>query len=150
MDLKLGLIVKLTDPADPAKLIKAQFATIRSNPKMDALLRDCARADVAEAAAIRKYQLALDELDKAATPEDVDAAQERVDKANEARFDASNAVLAAIHAFVVQGFALAGATPELAEELSAHVSPERLPELKMKCQFGAGVLDFTQTGAQSR
>lgn len=149
MDAKLGLLVKLTDPENPANVIRAQFATIRSNPKMETLLRSCAKAQVAEAAAIRKYQLALDALDSAGTPEAVDAATERAQAADSARIDAGNALLDAIHAFVVQGFALAGANPELAEGLAALVGPDRLAELKMKCQFGAGALDFTRTGDQS-
>lgn len=150
MDAKLGLFVRLPDPADPAKLVKAQFATIRSNPKMDALLRACARAQVAESAAIRKYQLALDGLDAAPTPEAVDEAAEKVNAADAARMDAGNALLAAIREFVVSGFALAGAPEELAGQLADCVGPEHLAELKMKCQFGSGVLDFTRTGDQSR
>jgi hypothetical protein len=149
MDIKLGLVIKLRDPDNPANVVKAQFATIRSCPEMEVLLRECARTQVAETAAIRKYQLALDEIDAAETPQAVDDALAKANSANEARLDAGNALLAAIHAFVVRGFVNGGADQENAERLASIVGPEDLAELKMKCQFGSGVVDFTRTGAQS-
>lgn len=147
MDLKLGLIVKLPDPASPANLVTSQFATIRGHREMEQLLRDCAKADVAEWKAARAFQLAVERLQDAKADE-LDAAAEAAGKANEERIAAHQAVCDAVRAFVEGGFRLAGSSPEKAAELAALVGPEQLDDLKAKCQFGAGVLDFTREAAR--
>lgn len=148
MDLKLGLKVKLADPGNSANVISSQFATIRGNGEMRTYLDACSKAEVAETVALRRYAIAQDALENAATPEQIDQAAAALDDANEKRIAASNALLDAVHVFIVKGFELAGATTEAAEQLASCVGMERLTELRVKCQFGAGVLDFTKAAEQ--
>lgn len=144
MDIRLGLKVKLADPENPANVIVSQFATIRGNAAMRTFLDDCSRAEVAESVALRRCTVAQEELDNAASAGEIDRAAAALEEATAGRLAASNALIDAVHTFIVKGFELAGATPEAAETLAACVGMERLTELRVKCQFGAGVLDFTK------
>ncbi len=144
MDYKLGLKVKFIDPENPANVINSQFATIRGQGAMREYLANCSKAEVAETVALRRYTVAQEALDKADTPEELEKAEEALNAANEKRIESSNALLDAVHTFVVKGFELAGATPDAAEQLATYIDMERLTELRVKCQFGAGVLDFTK------
>ena len=148
MDARLGLKVKFKDPENPANIISAQFATVRGHGEMKGLMEACARADVAESVELRRYSIAADRLAAAETDEELLKAADALNAANEARLKAGDAVLEAVHRFVARGFELAGATPDLAEQLSMLVGPEQLAELRVKCAFGAGVVDFTQAAAQ--
>lgn len=144
MDYKLGLKVKLIDPENPANVITSQFATIRGQGAMRGYLAACSKAEVAEACALRRYAVAQEALEHADTPEALEQAEEALNAANEKRLNASDALLDAVHTFVVKGFELAGAPPDTAEQLATYIDMERLTELRVKCQFGAGVLDFTK------
>lgn len=148
MDIRLGLKVKFTDPANPAEVVSAQFATVRGHKEMKDLLDACYDLDARETIALRRYAVAAKELDEAETPEAVDAAGILFSDADKARREVSEKLLDAVHRFVVQGFVLAGSTPENAEQLSMLVGPEQLAELRVKCAFGAGVLDFTGAAAR--
>ena len=136
--MKIGLRVKLQDPDDPTQIINAQFATVRSNPQLKDMLTNIARLDVAESVELRLLQKVAKAFDEG----EVDG------KALElARLDADEATaktLEAVHAFVVAGFKLAGASDERAEELASIVDIEKVDELKARCVYGAGCLDFTK------
>ncbi len=148
MDARLGLKVRFPDPENPAGVIVSQFATIRGHGEMKRLMEECARAEVKETVELRKYAMAAQRLSDAETMEEVDAASNAMEEANESRLKAADALVEAIHQFVVRGFELAGSTPENAEALSCLVGPEQLAELRVKCSFGAGVLDFTKADAR--
>ena len=136
--MKIGLRVKLQDPDDPTQIINTQFATVRSNPQLKDMLTNIARLDVAESVELRLLQKVAKAFDEG----EVDG------KALElARLDADEATaktLEAVHAFVVAGFKLAGASDERAEELASIVDIEKVDELKARCVYGAGCLDFTK------
>jgi hypothetical protein len=136
--MKIGLRVKLQDPDDPTQIINAQFATVRSNPQLGDILKAIARMDVAESVALRDLQKVAKAFDEDnATQEDLEAARLKADEATET-------TLRQVHAFVVAGFKLAGATDERAEELASIVDIEKVDELKARCVYGAGCLDFTK------
>jgi hypothetical protein len=78
-----------------------------------------------------------------ATPEELEAARLKAD-------DATEQTLRQTYAFVVAGFKLAGATDERAEELASIVDIERVDELKARCVYGAGCMDFTKAAGQSK
>ncbi len=139
-----GIKIDYRNPEDETQLIHAQFATIRSNPEMDALMRACARADVAENAALKRLELALRKMEAATDEESLAAAEAAIQEASEKRQDASLALVAAVHTFIARGFELGGSSAETAELLASITPPERLPELKAACLFGAGALDFTR------
>jgi len=143
----LGLKVKFIDPENPANIINAQFATIRGHQEMRELLSECARKEVAETIALRGYSIAAQVIDKASTPEELLSAGVCFSDADEKRRKASEELIDAVSKFVVQGFVLAGSTQENAERLASLVGPEQLGELRLKCQFGAGVVDFTKAAA---
>jgi hypothetical protein len=136
--MKIGLRVKLQDPDDPTQIINAQFATVRSNPQLGDILKAIARMDVAESVALRDLQKVAKAFDEDnATQEDLEAARLKADEATET-------TLRQVHAFVVAGFKLAGASDERAEELASIVDIEKVDELKARCVYGAGCLDFTK------
>lgn len=140
--MKIGLRVKLQDPDDPTQIINAQFATVRSNPQLGDILKAIARMDVAESVALRDLQKVAKAFDEDnATQEDLEAARLKADEATET-------TLRQVHAFVVAGFKLAGATDERAEELASIVDIERVDELKARCVYGAGCLDFTKAAGR--
>ena len=142
--MKIGLRVRLQDPDDPTQVINAQFATLRSNPQLKDMLTNIARLDVAESVALRDLQNVAKAFDEDnATQEDLEAARLKADEATEN-------VLLEVHAFVVAGFVFAGATTERAEELASIVDIERVDELKARCVYGAGCLDFTKAAGQSK
>ncbi len=142
--MKTGTRRDFKDPNDETQLLHAQFATIRTNPEMDALMRACARADVAENAALKRMELALRKMEEAKDEEALAAAEAAIQEASDKRQDASLALVAAVREFVVRGFILGGSSEESAELFADIVPPERLPELKAACLFGAGALDFTK------
>jgi hypothetical protein len=146
MDYKLGLKVKFIDPENPANVINSQFATVRGHGEMRNYLADCAKAEVAEAVALRRYNVAQEALDTAKTAEELNTAADALVIANDERIATGQALLDAVHTFVVKGFELAGADTVNAENLAQLVTLEQLTELRVKCQFGAGVLDFTKQG----
>jgi hypothetical protein len=140
--MKIGLRVKLQDPDDPTQIINAQFATVRSNPQLGDILKAIARMDVAESVALRDLQKVAKAFDEDnATQEDLEAARLKADEATET-------TLRQVHAFVVAGFKLAGATDERAEELASIVDIEKVDELKARCVYGAGCLDFTKAAGR--
>lgn len=145
--MPLGIKVKFVDPENPANIVNAQFATIRGHREMKDLLSECARKEVAETIALRSYAIAAQAMDKAATQEELLAAGIVYSEADEKRRKASEELVEAVEKFVVQGFLLAGSTQENAEKLASLVGPEQLGELRLKCQFGAGVVDFTKAAA---
>jgi len=140
--MKIGLRVKLQDPDDSTQIINAQFATVRSNPQLGDILKAIARMDVAESVALRDLQKVAKAFDEDnATQEDLEAARLKADEATET-------TLRQVHAFVVAGFKLAGASDERAEELASIVDIERVDELKARCVYGAGCLDFTKAAGR--
>ena len=142
-----GMHVTFRDPANPAKLVHAQFATLRSHPELKQLLADCAAADVDENVKLRKLQIEYDRLTSAETVEEAEEAQARIMKARTVADEATAELVQATRRFVVAGFTLAGSTPEQAEELADLVDVEHVPDLKAKCLYGAGCLDFTRPAA---
>jgi len=148
MDLRLGVKVRFIDPENPAAVIDAQFATIRGHGEMRKYLEDCARAEVAETIAIRRFAIASEELAEASDEAEIEKASEAINAANEKRIEAGDSLIEAVHKFIVNGFELAGSTHENAEALAMLVGPEQLAELRLKCAFGAGVVDFTRPAAQ--
>ena len=148
--MNTGIKIDYTNPEDPTQLIHAQFATIRTCPELNGLLLECARLDVAENRALKLMAIAYGKVDKAETPEEVDAATDELQKAAAERHNASIALAEAVRAFVKRGFELGGSSPETAEMLAAITPPERLAELKSACMFGAGTLDFTAKRAEDR
>ena len=147
--MKIGLKITLKDPANPANIINAQFATVRGNPQLKDLLQKIADLDVAENIALKKLSLAAAELDAAEDAAAVDALSEKLKSLRHAADNATCALLEATRAFIVAGFALAGASDERAEDLTDAVGIENIQELKAKCLFGAGCLDFTQSPARN-
>ena len=142
--MKIGLRIRLQDPDDPTQVINAQFATLRSNPQLGDILKAIARMDVAESVALKELQAVAKRFDEdGATPEELEAARLKAD-------DATATTLENVHAFVVAGFMYAGATAERAEELASIVDIERVDELKARCVYGAGCLDFTKAAGQSK
>ena len=140
--MKIGLRVKLQDPDDPTQVINAQFATVRSNPQLGDMLKAIARMDVAESVALKELQKVTKRFNEDnATQEELEAARLKADEATEN-------VLLEVHAFVVAGFVFAGATTERAEELASIVDIERVDELKARCVYGAGCLDFTKAAGR--
>jgi hypothetical protein len=140
--MKIGLRVKLQDPDDPTQIINAQFATVRSNPQLKDMLTNIARLDVAESVALRDLQNVAKKFDEGiSTEKELEAARLKADEATEN-------VLLEVHAFVVAGFKLAGATDERAEELASIVDIEKVDELKARCVYGAGCLDFTKAAGR--
>ena len=137
--MKIGLRVKLQDPDDPTQIINAQFATVRSNPQLKDMLTNIARLDVAESVALKCLQKVAESFDKNGFDNG-----EVLEKARLAADEATAKTLEAVHAFVVAGFKLAGASDERAEELASIVDIERVDELKARCVYGAGCLDFTK------
>lgn len=144
MGIPLGIKITLRDPEDPAKLIHAQFATVRSHPELKELLSRCAALDVKESAAVRRMQLADRKLWEAETEADIAAAEAFLSQLVAARNTVTEEMVAAARAFVVAGFAAAGASDEHASWLADRVAMEDLPELKAKCLYGAGAMDFTK------
>lgn len=148
--MKIGLRVRLQDPDDPTQVINAQFATLRSNPQLKDMLTNIARLDVAESGALKKLQHAAKKFDEEEGEGDIRGAVKELERA---RLEADNATaqtLEAVHAFVVAGFKLAGATDERAEELASIVDIEHVDGLKARCVYGAGCLDFTKAAGQSK
>ena len=144
MGIPLGIKITLRDPEDPAKLIHAQFATVRSHPELKELLSRCAALDVKESAAVRRMQLADRKLWEAETEADIAAAEASQSQRVEARNAVTEEMVAAARAFVEAGFVAAGASEEHASWLADRVAMEDLPELKAKCLYGAGAMDFTK------
>lgn len=143
-----GIKVTFIDPSDATKTITAEFATVRSHPELRKLLDEAARLDTADTIATARHGKALEAFARATTPEDIEATATLVASASEASTAASWALLDAIRTFIITGYALAGATPDLAEQLADLTPAERLADLKAKCMFGAGVLDFTKGDAR--
>ena len=116
--MKIGLRVRLQDPDDPTQVINAQFAALRSNPQLGDIVKAIARMDVAESVALRDLQKVAKSFDEDnATQEDLEAARLKADEATET-------TLRQVHAFVVAGFKLAGASDERAEELASILRKE--------------------------
>jgi len=143
-----GIKVTLRDPDDSTNVIRAEFATARTHPELKDKLKTIASCDTKESLLGRRRELAMGELATATTETELNEAAEALQKATDAVNDASMALFEAIRDFIVAGFQLAGATQELAEKLAGLVDVERLPELKAKCLFGAGVVDFTRGDAR--
>ena len=141
--MKIGLRVKLQDPDDPTQIINAQFATVRSNPQLKDMLTNIARLDVAESVALKCLQKVAESFDKNGFDNG-----EVLEKARLAADEATAKTLEAVHAFVVEGFKLAGAPDERAEELASIVDIEKVDELKARCVYGAGCLDFTKAAGR--
>ena len=142
--MKIGLRVKIQDPEDPTQIVNAQFATVRSNPQLGEMLRGIAKLDVAQSVAVHRLEKVARNLDD---PEkEVDA--EAIEKARLEADEATNRTLEATHAFIVEGFKLAGASAERAEELASLIDIERAVELKARCVYGAGCMDFTKAAGQ--
>ena len=138
-----GIKITVKDPADETKVIHAEFATARSHPEMLQKIEAIAMADVAEAHAARLQQIAESTLLKAEDRQAADEALEAMKDATAALQEKSNAVYAAIREFVTAGLRLAGADAEMAEVLAGAIPMDYLAELKSKCLYGAGAIDFT-------
>lgn len=147
MSIPLGVKITLRDPEDSTKLIHAQFATARSHPELKKLLERCAELDVKESAAVRRMQLADHRLWEAETEDDITAAEANLTALVAARNVVTEQMVAAARDFVEAGFRFAGADEEHASWLADRIAMEDLPELKAKCLYGAGALDFTVTSA---
>ena len=140
--MKIGLRIKIQDPEDPTQIVNAQFATLRSNPQLGDILKAIARMDVAESVALKELQAVAKRFDEEdATQEELEAARLKADEATEQ-------TLRQTHAFVVAGFKLAGASDERAEELASLIDIEKVDELKARCVYGAGCLDFTKAAVR--
>ena len=140
--MKIGLRIKIQDPEDPTQIVNAQFATLRSNPQLGDILKAIARMDVAESVALKELQAVAKRFDEDdATQEELEAARLKADEATEQ-------TLRQTHAFVVAGFKLAGASDERAEELASLIDIEKVAELKARCVYGAGCLDFTKAAGR--
>lgn len=148
--MKTGIKIDYRDPEDDTQLLHAQFATARTNPELNALMLECARKDVSENAALKRLELALRKMEAATDEASLAEAEAAVQAASDRRHEASAALVDAVHAFIVRGFELGGSSTETAELLASLTPPERLPELKSACLFGAGCLDFTQRQAGDR
>ncbi len=146
MGIPLGIKVTFRDPEDSTKLIHAQFATVRSHPELRDHLTLCARLDVKESAAVRRMQLADQALWSAEAAE-VDAAEKALQIAADARNAVLGEMMQAAREFIEAGFVAAGATAEHASWLADRVAMEDLPELKAKCLYGAGAVDFTRASS---
>jgi len=138
-----GIKVKMRDPADETQVIYAEFATARSHPELKEVLRKIAVADTRESIASKKAQLINDRMEAAETADEVEAAGAELEEAVRQVGDASMALFDAIREFLCQGYKLAGANDELVEKLVSATDVEHLPQLKAKCLFGEGALDFT-------
>jgi hypothetical protein len=150
MSIPLGIKITLRDPEDSAKLIHAQFATVRSHPELKDRLKRCALLDVRESVAVRRMQLADRKLWDAEDDAAIEAAEKALAAAVAVRNEVTEELIAAARDFVEAGFRAAGSTQEHASWLADRVAMEDLPELKAKCLYGAGALDFTKTsGGQS-
>ena len=139
--MKIGLRIKIQDPDDPTQIVNAQFASIRSNPKLGDMLRDIAKLEVEESVKLKILQQVGDKFNADPAPGGDSSSLER------ARMEADEATqktLDATHAFIVEGFKLAGANDERAEELASLIDLEKVTELKARCMYGAGCLDFTK------
>lgn len=145
--MHLGIKITLRDPEDAAKLIQAQFATVRSHPELKGLLSRCAELDVKESAAVRRMQMADRKLWDAETDEDIAVAEDALVALVAARNEVTEELVNAARAFVEAGFRLAGASEEHASWLADRVAMEDLPELKAKSLYGAGAMDFTKASA---
>lgn len=143
-----GIKVTLRDPDDSTNVIRAEFATARSHPELTEKLKTIASCDTSESLLGRRRELAMGELATATTEAELNEAAETLQKATDAVNDASMVLFEAIRDFIVTGFQMAGATQELAEKLAGLVDIERLPELKAKCLFGSGAVDFTRGDAR--
>jgi len=148
--MNTGIKIDYRNPEDDTQLIHAQFATSRANPELNDLMLECARKDVAENAALKRLELALRQMEAATDEATLQAAEAAVQEASEKRHNASVALVEAVRRFIVRGFELGGSSPETAELLATLTPPERLPELKSACLFGAGCLDFTQRREDAR
>ena len=144
--MNLGIKVRLADPEDPANIINAQFATVRTHPELKQMLYDIAKLDREESVAIKAALLAAEDVDRATDRPSLEAAAAVMEEAAMAQQNASERLLEAVRRFVVQGFVLAGADQERAELLASLVPASQLAELRAICQYGAGSLDFTQAG----
>ncbi len=143
-----GIKITLRDPEDASKLIHSEFATARGVPEMNGLLAAIAKADTEESVAAKKRELADVVLMNASNDDDADVAGCALQKATEAVEAASLALFESIRDFLIAGYTKAGATEEIAENLVALTPIERLPEIKAKCLFGAGCVDFTKGEGQ--
>lgn len=142
--MRLGLKITLRDPDDPAGVIHAQFASVRACPALRDRLAAIARADVAEGLALRRLAIASEALAAADTMEEADRA---ADGLAELRLQADAATLALVEAtrdFLAEGFAAAGADPDRTADLADCVPPEDVAQIRARCLFGAGCLDFTR------
>jgi hypothetical protein len=144
MGIPLGIKITIRDPEDSTKLIHAQFATARTHPELKDLLKRCAELDVKESVAVRRMQLADRRLWEVETEEEIVAAETALQERVAERNAVTEEMVAAARAFVEAGFAAAGSTPEHASWLADRIAMEDLAELKAKCLYGAGSIDFTQ------
>lgn len=147
MGIQLGIKITLRDPEDSAKIIHAQFGTVRSHPELKELLKRLAELDVKESAAVKRMQMADRKLWDAETEEEIAAAESALVVKVAERNQVTEELVAAGRAFVEGGFRAAGASEEHASWLADRVAMEDLPELKAKCLYGAGALDFTKASA---
>lgn len=145
--MKIGLRIRIQDPEDPTQIVNAQFATVRSNPQLGEMLRNIAKLDVAESVALKKLQTAAKSLDDEEGG-NMRGIQKELELARLEADDATYKTLEAVHAFVVEGFKLAGANDERAEELASLIDIEKVDELKARCVYGAGCLDFTKAAVR--
>jgi len=88
-------------------------------------------------------QLATIALGNSADAEEADKAGNCLDAESAAYYDAQEALMGVIDAFLVAGFLGAGYDKENAERLAAAVPQARLPELIAKARVGAGMMDFS-------
>ena len=140
--MKIGLRIKIQDPEDQTQIINAQFATVRSNPQLGEMLKKIAVLDVAESVALKELQKTAEAFDNG------EADSEKLVDARLAADEATGKTLDAVHVFVVEGFKLAGATDDRAEELASLIDIEKVDELKARCVYGAGCLDFTKAAVR--
>lgn len=148
--MKFGLKVKFKDPEDETKLITADFATIRGHQEMDKYLRNIAKLNVEDSVVGKKFNILYNQLEKCEDISEIDKLKKSLVACQEAKTNAELAIIDAIHKFVEEGFKLAGANENQITKLANCVGLEQLDELKTKCMYGAGVVDFTKTDDQTK
>lgn len=143
-----GIKVTLRAPEDSTKIINAEFATVRSFPAMGEALNRIAKASVTETIAGRRVDVAYAALQEATTAEAINVAADALQAAQEAQDATGVEIFEALRAFVELGYELAGAPPAVVERLTMATDITDLAQLKAKCLYGAGVVDFTKRGDQ--
>lgn len=143
-----GIKITLRDPVDDTKVYHAEFATARSFPVLKEKLKNIAMLDAHETMVARGSDIAQVAISEAKTPDALASAGEAYKVAQGLLSDAGSAMIEALFDFVVSGYELAGSPRDLAEKLADMTPIERLHELKSRCLFGGGVVDFTKGAAQ--